>query len=533
MSGPIDHARGAGAGYGRGPANASFRPGGVVGDGRYRLLAQFGTDHRTSTNAAVHFWRGRDGQLNRDVALTLLAGDLADQRAAAGAGRTLERAMHAATFAHPGVARVLDVLSVGNGVAPGEGLLGIVVAEWTNGTDLIDVIADGPVPATTASRLLEPLASAVESAHHVGLVLGVDHPQRVRVTPDGALRLAFPGPLPMATLRDDVKGLGALLYLLLTGRWALRDGPEAIPTAPTGPDGSVVAPNLLRPLVPAELSSVAVRSMEDTAVGGIRTSAAILRVLDQVAEAEAATAMMAAATAEGRANAQDNAVWITKKPVTGRKHRRKLTVSMIVLGVATLVIVVWMISSVIGFFSGTSSSGAGAGPTAVLNTTTPAPSSSPPKPTPSTPVAAGPVKPAGVKVFNVTGTPDNPGKVNRVLDGNTATSWKTDLYRQQFPSLKPGVGIMATFGQPVRFAEVDIDSPSQGTAVQIRTATTATPQLADTQVVGSATLTNGHTVIQLNPMAPTRYLLVWITGLANTNGSYESAVQDISYVQAR
>ena len=83
---------------------------------------------------------------------------------------------------------------------------------------------------------------------------------------------------------------GDAIYLLLTGRWALPNGPDAIPGAPTGPDGTVVAPNILRPMVPPELSSVAVLSMADTAVGGIRTSAAILRVLDRIAEMEAAAA---------------------------------------------------------------------------------------------------------------------------------------------------------------------------------------------------------------------------------------------------
>jgi hypothetical protein len=521
----------------------ALRPGGVVGDGRYRLLAQFGVDHR----ASAHFWRARDGQLNRDVALTVLVGDLADQPAAAAAGRTLERAMHAATFVHPGVARVLDVLGIGSGVVPGEGLLGIVVAEWTHGTDLIDVVADGPVPPATASRLLEPLASAVESAHHVGLVLGVDHPQRVRVTPDGALRLAFPGPLPLATLRDDVKGLGALLYLLLTGRWALSGGPDALPGAPTGPDGTVVAPNLLRPMVPTELSSVAVRSMEDTSVGGIRTSAAILQVLDRVVETEAATDVLnrvaggdgTAATgtpgAPARRGKEDNAVWLTEKPVITKTHKRKLGVTVTVLAVLTLAIVVWMVSSIIGFFSN-GSSDSNIGPAVATTTTTtnaPVTSTPPPSSTPSSLAAGAPIRPSKVNVFVTSGSPDNASKVGRVDDGDPGTIWKTSEYKQQFPALMPGIGVMATFDQPVKLAEVDIDSPSDGTVVDIRTATSSDPSVQSTQVIGNATLTNGHTVIQLATAQPSQYFMVWITGLATVSGGFESGIGEITYVQAQ
>ncbi|HEY0806354.1 MAG TPA: protein kinase family protein, partial [Pseudonocardiaceae bacterium] len=405
------------AGFGARAASSTLRPGGVVGDRRYRLLAQFGEDHR----APAQFWRARDGQLNRDVALTVLVGDPSNAHAAADAGRTLERAMHAATFVHPGVARVLDVLSLGSGVVPSEGILGIVVAEWTNGTDLLDVVSDGPVPAATASRLLEPLASAVESAHHAGLVLGVDHPQRVRVTPDGALRLAFPGPLSTASLRDDVKGLGALLYLLLTGRWALPDGPGAIPGAPTGPDGTVVAPNILRPMVPQELSSVAVLSMADTAVGGIRTSAAILRVLDRIAEMEAAAAVPPAVTANGRPVKDDGSVWITKRPVYNTKQKRRLAVWVGLLSVATIAIVVWLIASVIGFFANSSTSAAGTGPTAAITTTTAPPA----HPTTGPPPATGvPVKANSIAEFNVPGhKPDNPGKARLAIDGDPNTMW--------------------------------------------------------------------------------------------------------------
>jgi hypothetical protein len=531
----------AGTGGGTGGTDAGFRaaaaelvrPGGVVGDRRYRLLGQFGADDR----ADARFWRARDGQLNRDVALTILLGDPSDLRAAGDAARTLERATHAATFAHPGMSRVLDVLSLGSGVVPSEGILGIIVAEWTNGTDLLDVLSDGPVPASTASRLLEPLASAVESAHHVGLVLGVDHPQRVRVTPDGALRLAFPGPLPTATLRDDVKGLGALLYLLLTGRWALPEGPPSVPGAPTGPDGTVVAPNILRPIVPMELSSVAVRSMEDTAVGGIRTSAAILRVLDQVAEQEAAAAAAAATAAvnsPGRKPPKDDgSVWITKRPRADRGHRRRLAVSITVLTVATLAIVVWLLTSVAGFFTNSPSS-AGAGPSAVVTTPT-TPSSAQAGVTSTTSTLAGaPVKPTAVAEYNVPGQqPDNPGKVDRVIDGNPTTVWKTDRYFQPFPTLKPGIGIIATFASPVKLAEVDVDSPSAGTVVEIRIAASANAPIASTTLVGQATLVNGHTVIQLDPAAPSQYILLWITKLAGSGNDNESSIGELTYVTAK
>lgn len=526
-----------GAGFGGRASTASsapLRPGGVVGDRRYRLLAQFGEDHR----ATAQFWRARDGQLNRDVALTILIGDPADAQAAGDATRTLERATHAATFVHPGVARVLDVLSLGSGVVPSEGVLGMVVAEWTNGTDLLDVISDGPVPATTASRLLEPLASAVESAHHVGLVLGVDHPQRVRVTPDGALRLAFPGPLPLATLRDDVKGLGGLLYLLLTGRWALPNGPAAVPGAPTGPDGTVVAPNILRPMVPQELSSVAVRSMEDTAVGGIRTSAAILRVLDRVAEAEAATTMLPpVAEPNGRPRKKDDGVWITKRPVHDRGTKRKLGAAVIILSAATLAIVVWLVTSVIGFFA-TSSTGAGPGPTAIVSpaTTAAAGASTPSKAIGTSSLVAGaPIKPATVAEYNAPGLqPDSPTHVSRVIDGDPATQWRTDKYFQPFPALKPGIGIMATFASPVTLEEVDVDSPSDGTVVEIRSAPSATATLDQTQVIGNATLANGHTVIKLAAgQRPTQYALMWITKLGGGGTNNQTSIGELTYVQAR
>ncbi|HWD04502.1 MAG TPA: protein kinase family protein [Amycolatopsis sp.] len=508
----------------------SLAPGRVVGDGRYRLLAQFGVDER----AAAHLWRARDGQLKRDVALTLLVGDPADPEAARQARRTLERAAHASKFGHGGVARVLDVLSLGSGVTSSEGLLGVVVAEWTKGSDLVDLVAQRPVAPAAAARMVQALAEAVEQAHQNGLVLGLDHPQRLRLTPGGALKLAFPGPLSEATLRDDVKALGAVLYLLLTGRWALPGGPPAVPAAPLTPQGHVVPPRQLVPAVPAELSSLAVRTIEDGGNGGIRTSAAILRVLDKVAEAEERTQLIKAVGEDESADA-DGTIWTTKKPVKDVARRRKLAFGVTVLVVATVVILAWGGLMLINLFQGDSKA---SGPT--INVAAPSSSAAPPSnaaPPPSSPAApkvGQPVDPRSATIYNPKGTGDNSGRVKNVIDGDPTTIWRTDQYQQQLPALKPGVGFVVQFDKPVNLAQVKITADSPGTKVEIRSADSKNPQLDDTKVVGTGELNSTETTITLQQPTQSEYFIVWITQLGNdTGGGFISEIGEASFLPAQ
>jgi hypothetical protein len=71
-----------------------------------------------------------------------------------------------------------------------------------------------------------------------------------------------------------------MLYLLLTGYWPLPGAPPSLPPAPLRPDGSLINPTTLRPEVPVELSTLALRSLAGPGPsGGVHTGAAVRQVL--------------------------------------------------------------------------------------------------------------------------------------------------------------------------------------------------------------------------------------------------------------
>lgn len=502
--------------------------------GRYRLRTRVGSD----LAAGAEFWQAEDTVLRRDVAVTILRilapehgaiGGDEDPTGATRAGEMIVRALRSGSFEHPGCARLLDVLAPGAQGLPVD-VLGAAVTEWVTGRSLAEVVAEGLVKPLAAARALVPLAAAAEEAHRHGFVLGCDHPQRIRITPDGRARLGFALPRPDLRPADDVRGLGAVLFALLTSRWPLSGADAAragLPSADRTSGGALQAPSTVRPGVPLELDAVAGGTLgPENAPGRVHTAAAVHRLLGEVVAEDDRNALFPPVHDGVPSDADD--VWQDRDRVVTPPdpvRRKRLMIGLIALAVAVLVVLGYVAVQVTTLFSDPSS------PTIVVDpnaggTGPPPAAAGPPAP------AAGPVGVASVEVVDDVGDRDNAGRVTRVIDDNPSTTWSTVTYQQQFPALKPGIGIMVSFASAVQLADLTVTSPSPGTVIEVRSAPSADADVEDTDLVTEATLDEGATVIPLDGSQPVEHVLLWITELERADGGFSSEIGEIAFRRA-
>lgn len=513
---------------GAGPG-APLNPGTIIG-GRYRLVSLVSADAN-----GTWFWRAKDTVLPRDMAVTILPDTT-------GTSATVARTLRAGRLHHIGLPQTLDV-----GTDLGQSY---IVGQWVDGATVTDLLSAGPLDPDVATSITGKVADAVAEAHRNGIALGAINPSLVRVNFDGQVRISHVIALGTATPDQDIRGVGALLYLMVTGTWPLAEPLDhaaefgssasrsgrtaaAIPAAPTRL-GREVPADEVRPEVPEALSALAEHALHPDEPNGIHAMAAIATLLrapdkDDVAPVE--QPVIRTLSAADRRLIRD--------------RRIKLSMASVVLVALAVLIVVAAGGVTKQVLASVQNAAPLEGPTIASTSeapasTDPATTTSAAAPTSAAAAAAGPVKIVKGTVFDPAGdgNPDYASYVDRAFDGNPDSAWLTWVYKQQFPSLKPGVGLLLELEKPVTPTAVTVTSPlpaatrpnAAKTTIEVRSADSATPKLDQTKVLGTATIdSNDPKTITLSGAPQSKYLLVWLTAMTPTaDGQYQSKIAEVS-----
>jgi hypothetical protein len=150
-----------------------------------------------------------------------------------------------------------------------------IVAEWTPGTHLEDLVLSGlPHPALAAAMIADA-ADAIAVAHRAGRPHLRLTPRSMRWDNGSGLKITGLGlddalcgstagnPPPADDTAVDTAALARMLYALLTGYWP-GDEPTALPPPPRH-KGNVCTPRQIRAGVPAMLDAIAYRGLQGQA----------------------------------------------------------------------------------------------------------------------------------------------------------------------------------------------------------------------------------------------------------------------------
>jgi eukaryotic-like serine/threonine-protein kinase len=246
--------------------------GGVL-EGRYLLTARIARGGMSTVYRAV------DTRLDRQVAVKVMSAGLSNDPAFG--DRFAREARTAARLSHVNAVSVFD-----QGGDAGHVFL---VMELVEGRTVRDLLRENaPLPPALALAVVEPVLSALASAHRAGLVHRDIKPENILISNDGVVKVADFGlaravefddmtartGVMMGTVaycppeqisrgpcdqRSDVYSAGVVLFELLTGHAPFAgDSPMAI--AYQHVHGRVPAPSSRVATVPPELDAIVVRS---------------------------------------------------------------------------------------------------------------------------------------------------------------------------------------------------------------------------------------------------------------------------------
>lgn len=428
------------------------------------LPDRFRLEVRLGRDGDLEEWLATDGSLDRPVLIRMLGpeSDPARRRA------FVESVQQASKVSHPHLAAVYLVEETADGAYS--------VSEWTGGATLRSrLLAGDTIDPDEFLPNASGLAAALGALHEAGVVHGGIDLDAITYTVAHPAKLgAFGRRSRGATPHDDVRSLSEALEEGLTG-----SSPGTTP--------------------PSEV------------IDGLSPD------VDRILRAGRRSGLGARALSEAFAGAPTPR---RPQPESTRPSRRLLLVA-IGLAVAALGLV-----GLGRLFtpSGTPIPPPPAAPEVVGDDVT---TSTMATTTTTTIVASPPIRMANPTTFDpFGGGGENDDLVEAVVDGDSSTSWRTEVYLDPLPLLKPGVGLtIDVTGSP---RTVEILGLASEARLEIRWAVARSQNLEHYEVIARVVSQPGITPIQLPPRENGTWL-VWFTDLPPVDGDYVAAVSEVRF----
>ena len=451
-------------------------------------------------------WEAEDKVLTRRVAIKVLHPHLAGDDGFR--TRFRREAVAAARLAHPHIVTTYDTGR--------DAEVAYIVMELVEGTTLARLLkSSGPLPVAKAIDVAVQVADALACAHAHGVVHRDVKPANILLRQDGHVKVADFG-IAKAGAGNDLTRTGVVMG---TAKYL---SPEQVSGCPAEASSDIYALGIVLyemlcgapPFVgDTELSTAVARLT--AAPGSLRErredvprslEAVVLRSLarDPVARFQSAEEMRASLMAVDSDN--DEATPPAGLALTSASPRRGFP-RMLVAGLAALLFlsVAVIVRSGDG---GGSSSGTARKPGLAA---------------PAGPLAEPKALPAAS--FDPYGDDksENQATVGNVADGDPATVWKTSSYQDNFPKLKPGVGVYLDLGRNQRVRSVKV-AATNGYTAEIYVADRPSADLAGW---GRPRAAGGSGTFDVGGVTG-RYVLVWFTSLPQVDGGYKVEVSEIT-----
>jgi serine/threonine protein kinase len=469
-------------------------------DGRYLL------DVQVSSSLSTPIWRAMDRSLKRWVTLVLLP--TSDLRSV----KLLQECQHAAINDRRDVVSILDVVpdgKIANGADSGsqDRYVGIVT-EWLDGETLDRlIIRRGEVlPVDQALKQLSVISNTLLHAHSLDVYHRRLRPHNVIFSPGQEVRLtgfgvdsALLGPDSNDGVSQDIKGVGHLLFVMITGMWPLGNV-DSLPAALSDGDGGLILPSQVHGGVSGYIDRLYQRTQDDSYTS-MRQLLDALSV-GEVEESESLQSRVSRLTA-------NSVTWPPKSTKTSRVRASLIAaISVFIFG--------W-----IGWQLLTNNFQQSESIIATLAS---------PLPTVEAPKSTGQqAEVVSATIYDPLGDDEeNLEQAKLAFDGNLSTSWTTSNYRKADMG-KAGVGLLLDIGAEKEIYSIKLDFISAGHNAEIYIINSTEPDFATDLKFGDVDPSASSSEISVEVAVSGRYVLVWLTPdlPESDSGSFQGGVSEI------